>query len=420
MKVTASAAPSWSALRPPSSFSAHFRAASAGFSSRCVAPLSPPAPPPSLLASHARRRAFVGGPPLQMPDTLIALAPPTPSFDAEPVVQPCGDDGEATRTVHQGVIGKLAAQGKWDEVCERLWARNSSAFITGGPGAGKSTLLRHLHAYLRQKLPGDGTVVVVAPTGTSVKTVGGITFHSFFGFVRDYEPALANPTQEAATLLATSRFEPIKRRLRKVRALLLDEVSMFGADKLSIMYELLSQARGASSPPCLWFAFGDFLQLGPFKSPMAFPSLRWPKLFGNKALDLTGQFRQADPDFIHAVADARVGQCTDAVLQLVDACWVDGNKYEQIKHKVFHLMPHHKTVLKQNRKCLDRLSGGQLPEPFRAVYKAMLNHDRDLSVSPVEPDTVSAQTLRSVLHDCVAPVTVAHCLHARVKIITNR
>ena len=43
MKVTASAAPSWSALRPPSSFSAHFRAASAGFSSRCVAPLSPPA-----------------------------------------------------------------------------------------------------------------------------------------------------------------------------------------------------------------------------------------------------------------------------------------------------------------------------------------------------------------------------------------
>ena len=70
--------------------------------------------------------------------------------------------------------------------------------------------------------------------------------------------------------------------------------------------------------------------------------------------------------------------------------------------------------------CLDLLSGGQLPEPFRAAGKAMLDPDRDLSVSPVKPDTMSAQTLRAVLHDCVAPVTVAHCLHARVKIITNR
>jgi len=422
MKVNASVAPSWNPRRRPSSLSARLGAASASSSACVPAPPSPRPPLSSRLDLHGigQRRSFVDGPILQWSGEVAALAPPAPSRAAAPARPASIPAGDELCAVPQGAIGLLAAQGKWDEVSERLWARCSSAFITGGPGAGKSTLLRHMHAHLRRHFPGDGEVVVVAPTGTSAKTAGGMTYHSFFGFVRDYEAANANPTREAATLLATSRFQPIKQRLAKVRALLLDEVSMVGADKLGIMYELLSQARGSSSPPCLWFAFGDFLQLGPVKSPMAFTSLRWPKLFGNEVLDLTGQFRQADSDFIRAVADALVGKCTDAVRRLISACWVDGTKYEEIKNKVFHLMPHHRAVIKHNRECLNLLSGGRLPEPFRAVDRVVLDPDRDFNVSPEEPDTVSEQTLRAALHDCVAPVTVPHCLHARVKIINNR
>jgi len=375
-----------------------------------------------VVAGHqpGQRRSLVNGPVLKLSDEVVALAPPAPLLASLPSEPSCGAAGGVPRAVQQGVIGGLAVQGQWDAVCERLWARGSSAFITGGPGAGKSTLLRKLHAFLRLQFPGDGTVVVVAPTGTSANTAGGMTFHSLFGFLRDYEPTTANPVREAASLLATSRFNPIKQRLSKVRALLLDEVSMVAAGKFNIMYELLSQARCESAPPCLWFPFGDFLQLGPVKSPMAFTSLRWPKLFGDEALDLTGQFRQGDADFIRAVADARLGKCTDAVKQLVETCWVDGPKYDDIKHKVFHLMPHHKTVVTHNRECLDRLSGGRLPAPFWAVDKVVFDPDRDMTVSPAEPDTVSKETLRAALHDCVAPPTVPHCLHARVKIINNR
>ena len=219
-----------------------------------------------------------------------------------------------------GEIGRLAAVGEWDTVCDRLLDRAAGAFVSGGPGVGKSTFLKRLHGFLKSRFAAEGEVVVLAPTGTSAKTAGGMTFHSFFGFLRDCEPTTANPVREAASLLATSRFNPIKQRLSKVRALLLEEVAMVAAGKFNIMYELLCQARCESAPPCLWFSFGDFLQLGPVKSPMAFTSLRWPKLFGDEALDLTGQFRQGDADFIRAVADARLGKCTDAVKQLVETC----------------------------------------------------------------------------------------------------
>jgi len=81
---------------------------------------------------------------------------------------------------------------------------------------------------------------------------------------------------------------------------------------------------------------------------MAFTPLRRPQLVGNLALDQTGQFRNADPDFVRAVSDARSGNSTDAIQQLVDYGLVDGAKYEKMKQKVFHLMPHHKTVLRNN------------------------------------------------------------------------
>jgi len=50
----------------------------------------------------------------------------------------------------------------------------------------------------------------------------------------------------------------------------------------------------------------------------------------------------------------------------------------------------------------------------------MFDPDRELNLSPVESETVSALTLRVLLPDCVSPVTVAHCLHARLKIVNNR
>jgi len=186
-------------------------------------------------------------------------------------------------------ISDLAGAGEWEMVCEHLFGGIQSAFISGGPGAGKSTLLRHLFDFLRKRYSAEGEVVVLAPTGTSAKTAGGITYHSFFGFIRDYDPFGVDAAAEARRLLATSRFGPIKARLRRARAVLLDEVSLVGADKLEVMHELLLQSRSETARPCLWFTFGDFLQLGPIKgAPMAFAAPCWDKLFGGAFLNLPG------------------------------------------------------------------------------------------------------------------------------------
>jgi len=96
-----------------------------------------------------------------------------------------GSDGGALSPNGVGPIGHLAGAGRWDEVCEQLFARVNSAFNSGGPGAGKSTLLRRLRVFLQQRYPAEGEVVVLAPTGTAAKTAGGMTSHFFFGFVRD-------------------------------------------------------------------------------------------------------------------------------------------------------------------------------------------------------------------------------------------
>jgi len=161
-----------------------------------------------------------------------------------------GDQGQPRSLADPGLIGNLAGLGRWEDVCERLFARIQSAFISGGPGAGKSTFLRHLNGFLRKRYTLEGEVVVLAPTGTSAKTADGVTYHSFFGFVRDYEPS-GDPVGEAARLLSTRRYAPIKARLRTVRAVLLDEVSLVGATKLGVMHELLCQSRSDAARPCL-------------------------------------------------------------------------------------------------------------------------------------------------------------------------
>jgi len=331
-----------------------------------------------------------------------------------------GSDGGALSPNGVGPIGLLAGAGRWDDVCEQLFARVNSAFISGGPGAGKSTLLRRLRVFLQQRYPAEGEVVVLAPTGTSAKTAGGMTFHSFFGFVRDYDPTRIDPSLEAARLLQTDRFRPIKARLSRVRAVLLDEVSLVGADKLGIMHELLCQSRSDSSRPCLWFAFGDFLQLGPVKGAMAYTAPCWRLLFGDAFLDLPGSFRQKDPSFIRAVRDARVGNFSPAVEELVKDCWVEGLEYERMRYEVLHLMPHHKGVLAHNRACLRRLTSGADAPLFVAVDDVEEDPDRDATLRRPVLAAVSEYSRKAALVDCVAPAVVPHCLHARVIINNNR
>ena len=363
----------------------------------------------------AEGRAPTSGSNVSVPGWPLSDSRSSEDIELESVVA-----GASAPPAPTGEIGRLAAVGEWDTVCDRLLDRAAGAFVSGGPGVGKSTFLKRLHGFLKSRFAAEGEVVVLAPTGTSAKTAGGMTYHSFFGFGREYKPVEADPADEAARLLGTRRFGPIKERLCRVRAVLLDEISLVNAANLDVMYHLLRQARPHPAPPSLWFAFGDFLQLRPVCGAFAFTATTWSSLFGDALLELTTTYRQRDPGYVRAIQDARRGECSETVLRLVKDCGVADAKYAAVKTDVMHLMPLHKDVVKHNRDCLEHLCGDQRQIVSVAVDSVAIDKDRDVDLAMPNISKVSIGSRNAALSDCVAPKVVAHCLHARVLVTSNR
>jgi len=319
-----------------------------------------------------------------------------------------------------GPLTRMAADFSWTTVFGELYARGLSTFISGGPGVGKTSFLRCFAHFLRSRMRADGAVVVVAPTGSAAKTAEGVTYHSFFGFVKDYKMSCDHPAQEARRLLALDRWKPIARRLAKVEVLLVDEISMVPADNLDVMCEMLRQCRASSSPPVVIYSFGDFLQLRPMFGQMAFLGKCWASVFGDGLLELTRVHRQDQPDFVAALHDARFGRCTEAVQKLMDECTVTDEAYASLKCSVLHLIPRHEDVSRHNMSCLMQLRDEKpRPKDFVAVDCAREDPNRDRSVPRPDTKHITAHSRDAALMDCVAPRVVQHCRGARVMLTSN-
>lgn len=318
-----------------------------------------------------------------------------------------------------GPLSSLAATGHWDALCEQMFSRLESTLVSGGPGVGKTTFLRKYCAYLRKKFDADGQVVVCAPTGSAAKTAVGVTYHSFVGFELKYVPQLVDPVDEAARLLATKRFSPIRRRLGRVRVLFLDEISMVPADRFDVMIELLAQSRGDADCAAVVYPFGDFLQLRPTHGQYEYEATCWPRVFGGKFVDLTRVMRQRDAAFVSAIRDARFGVCTADVLRLVAERTVSDEKYEELELNVLHLIPTHGGVLAHNQACLRRLAPEGRPAPFVSHDFTRLDKNCDAAPTFNHAKEVSAWSCRAALTDCVAPRMVEHCRQARVMYTSN-
>jgi ATP-dependent DNA helicase PIF1 len=140
----------------------------------------------------------------------------------------------------------------FQEVLEWLEEGRRCLFVTGKAGTGKSTLLRHIRRHIL------GKAVVLAPTGVAAVHVGGQTIHSFFRF----PPQVLFP----ATVEKFSGGS----LYRKLRTVIIDEISMVRADIIDAMDLFL---RKAGPEPGLPFGgvqmifFGDLHQLPPVVSP---------------------------------------------------------------------------------------------------------------------------------------------------------
>jgi ATP-dependent exoDNAse (exonuclease V) alpha subunit len=137
---------------------------------------------------------------------------------------------------------------EYDAALDFVHDEKGHLFITGRAGTGKSTLLRALCRLVTDEM------VIVAPTGLAAVNVGGQTIHSFFGF----PPRLIQPDD-----IRRSRNGAL---MRKLKLLVIDEVSMVRSDLMWAIDQSLRVNRGRPREPfggVRLVMFGDLHQLPP-------------------------------------------------------------------------------------------------------------------------------------------------------------
>lgn len=184
-------------------------------------------------------------------------------------------------------------------------------FLSGPAGTGKSFIVNKLCNFL----DAEGIFVArTATTGVAALNVGGSTLHSFFGM------GLA---QEDVTTLIQTKVKKNKRavsRIRMTKILVIDEISMCGAnllDKVDLISKYFRYNTDSFGQMQI-LLLGDFLQLpniinrGEIDS-FAFSSDAW-KEAKIKTINLTEPVRQSDAKFIELLNNIRIGKLDDLSL----------------------------------------------------------------------------------------------------------
>ena len=205
----------------------------------------------------------------------------------------------------------------YDAALAFLRAEKGHLFITGRAGTGKSTLLRGLRDLI------EGDLAIVAPTGLAAVNVGGQTIHSFFGL----PPRLIRPED-----IKRSRNGGVMRRLK---FLVIDEVSMVRSDMMWAIDQSLRINRGRAREPfggVRLVMFGDLHQLPPvvrdeeaeylnetFGGPFFFSAPALREGAATHLLELAQVFRQSDPELIRVLNHVRDGAVSTADLGVLNA-----------------------------------------------------------------------------------------------------
>lgn len=176
-------------------------------------------------------------------------------------------------------------------------------FLSGGAGVGKSTVTNALYEALIRYLntiagenPDDLKVVKTAPTGKAAFNIKGNTLHAAFKIP-------ANKGFEYCAL-DNDRLNTIRTRLRKLRVLFIDEISMVGSGMFNFLNLRLQQIMGTKEPfgGISVITVGDLFQLKPVFDRWIFenPNTCYSKLATNlwkdffTLFELTEIMRQKD------------------------------------------------------------------------------------------------------------------------------
>lgn len=202
----------------------------------------------------------------------------------------------------------------------QIRADRAPILITGEAGTGKSTFVR----YLKRSPEFSGTVVL-APTGIAALTIGGQTLHSFFRL----PPRLITPD----ALIG----QRSNRLWKKVKMIIIDEISMVRPDVLDGIDYILRHARRDERPfgGVKMILVGDFYQLPPvvrgqeaeilqqlgYETPFAYSAFSLQQLKLNH-INLERVHRQSQPEFLSLLSKIRQGRdLQPAIATLNQQCY---------------------------------------------------------------------------------------------------
>ena len=259
------------------------------------------------------------------------------------------------------IIGHILEQIRSDD--------RSPILVTGEAGTGKSTLVNYIKRYAD-----IGNTVILAPTGVAALNVGGQTIHSFFRFpfqVID-EQALIDQRPN--------------RLWKKVRFVVIDEVSMVRADILDGIDIVLRRAQDEYQPfgGCRVLFVGDFHQLPPVipareKAVLEQFGYTGPYAYDAKVLEnyppihfeLTTVYRQKDPEFVSMLSDIRSARNVEAAVSKINEICVRPHREG---HTPVLLTATNAIAEKYNRQGLADL--GHVLEHYECVTKGKFNTNR--------------------------------------------
>jgi len=183
-------------------------------------------------------------------------------------------------------------------------ARTPAILIAGRAGTGKTRLVQYI-----KSRPGGELQVTVAPTGIAALNARAQTIHSFFH--------LEHAVLDAKNLSKGGKFGSLYRRVKR---LVIDEISMVRADVIDAVDARLRQVRGDKRPfgGVQIVMVGDFLQLPPVVQEQDWPMLEGlgyeaPYAFNAHALQslpvetvtLDRVWRQDEQDFVDILGRIR-------------------------------------------------------------------------------------------------------------------
>jgi ATP-dependent DNA helicase PIF1 len=239
----------------------------------------------------------------------------------------------------------------------------ASVFLTGEPGSGKSYVAARYVSYLRS---GNVPVSMTASTGIAAAQLGGTTVHAWSGI--GTRSQITN-----AEMDAISKNRRVTDRIKKARALIIDEVSMLSGQTLSAVEQVCRHIRKSSAPfgGLQAVLVGDFFQLPPVmrrderagpeiesqdeedNSPFAYASRVWKDL-DPAVCYLTEQHRQTDAEFSSLLIAIRSNKCGKADLGRLASRRI---REDSLPRSVTRLFTHNMDVDRINQAELTKLPG---------------------------------------------------------------